>query len=289
VKARTLAESFRFAFEGVRQALRTERNLRIHTAAAAAVLALAFWLRVPAPGVALLVLAIGLVITAELFNTALEAAVDLSSPAYHPLAAVAKNVAAAAVLTAAAVSVAVGYIVFRDYLPPATAAAVGAGLALTPRALPGGHRTRRVTDVTNDGTEQKIDIDVEQLLEEARAVRERAYVPYSRFKVGAALLTKSGRVFAGCNFENASLGATICAERAAAGAAISAGQREWVALAVVADYPEPVPPCGICRQVLAEFAPDMPVVMANLAGERRTLTVRELLPGVFSLPGGGDG
>src|SRR5690606_37619950 len=254
-----------FAFEGVRQALRTERNLRIHTAAAAAVLALAAWLRVPAPGVALLVLAIGLVMTAELFNTALEAAVDLSSPAYHPLAAVAKNVAA--------VSVAVGYIVFRDYLPPATAAAVGAGLALVPRVMPGGHRTRRVTDVTNDGTEQKIDIDVEQLLEEARAVHERAYVPYSRFKVGAALLTKSGRVFAGCNFENASLGATICAERAAAGAAISAGQREWVALAVVADYPEPVPPCGICRQVLAEFAPDMPVVMANLAGERRTMTV----------------
>ena len=196
--------------------------------------------------------------------------------------------AAAAVLTAAAVSVAVGYIVFRDYLPPATAAAVGAGLALTPCGLPGGHRTRRVTDVTNDGTEQKIDIDVEQLLEEARAVAKGVRA-LPRFKVGAALLTKSGRVFAGLQFRERSLGATICAERAAAGAAISAGQREWVALAVVVDYPEPVPPCGICRQVLAEFVPDMPVVMANLAGERRTMTVRELLPGVFSLPGGGDG
>ncbi len=120
-------------------------------------------------------------------------------------------------------------------------------------------------------------------------MRQRAYVPHSGFKVGAALLTKGGRVIVGCNFENASFGATICAERAAAGAAIAAGEREWVALAVVADYPEPVPPCGICRQVLAEFAPDMPVIMANLAGQRRTMTVRELLPGAFELPAAGHG
>lgn len=281
MKARTLLESFRFAFLGGFHALRTERNLRIHLVAAVVVLVLAFAVGVPPADFTLLLLAIGLVVTAELLNTALEAAVDLWSPDYHPAAAVAKNVAAAAVLTSAIVSAAVGYIVFRDHLSSLPAALAGAGLVVAPRFTRGSHAARRLTDVTS--------IDADKLLREARAVRQRAYVPHSGFKVGAALLTKGGRVIVGCNFENASFGATICAERAAAGAAIAAGEREWVALAVVADYPEPVPPCGICRQVLAEFAPDMPVIMANLAGQRRTMTVRELLPGAFELPAAGHG
>lgn len=123
-----------------------------------------------------------------------------------------------------------------------------------------------------------------RLLQAATEVRERAYVPYSKFKVGAALLTGSGRIVQGCNFENASIGATICAERGAVGHALALGERDFRALAVIADYEEPVPPCGICRQVLAEFAPDMPVLMANVQGEQRTATVRELLPGIFQLP-----
>lgn len=123
------------------------------------------------------------------------------------------------------------------------------------------------------------------LLRHATEARERAYVPYSRFKVGAALLTDTGRIIPGCNFENASYGATICAERGAVGHALAVGEKGFQAIAVIADYPEPVMPCGICRQVLSEFAPDMPVIMANMQGERRVATVRELLPGIFQLPG----
>lgn len=133
---------------------------------------------------------------------------------------------------------------------------------------------------------QSVDeLTVAALLKAATEVRERAYVPYSEFKVGAALLTEAGDVITGCNFENASLGATICAERGAVAHALARGERRFTALAVVADHPEPVTPCGICRQVLAEFAPDMPVIMANIKGDRRTMTVRELLPGIFRLPG----
>lgn len=136
---------------------------------------------------------------------------------------------------------------------------------------------------------QTIDeLSIVALLKAATDVRERAYVPYSEFKVGAALLTQSGQVVTGCNFENASLGATICAERGAVAHALALGERRFAALAVIADFPEPVMPCGICRQVLAEFAPDMPVIMANIRGDRRTMTVRELLPGIFRLPGTGS-
>lgn len=277
LKARTLAESMRFAAAGVVHALRTERNLRIHVFAAVLVLSAAGLLGVETGMMALLALTSGFVISAELFNSALERAVDLWSPRYHPLAAVAKNVGAAAVLAAAATALVVGFLVFREYLPPLGAAVVSAGLAVAPGFAERRTPMRRMANLAT--------FDEEKLLAEALAVRERAYVPHSGFKVGAALLTASGRIFTGCNFENASLGATICAERAAVGAAVSAGEREWVALAVVADYPEPVTPCGICRQVLAEFGPDMPVIMANLAGERRVMTVRELLPGMFRLSG----
>lgn len=277
LKARTLAESVRFAAAGVVHALRTERNLRIHVFAAVLVLSAAGLLGVETGMMALLALTSGFVISAELFNSALERAVDLWSPRYHPLAAVAKNVGAAAVLAAAATALVVGFLVFREYLPPLGAAVVSAGLAVAPGFAERRTPMRRMANLAT--------FDEEKLLAEALAVRERAYVPHSGFKVGAALLTASGRIFTGCNFENASLGATICAERAAVGAAVSAGEREWVALAVVADYPEPVTPCGICRQVLAEFGPDMPVIMANLAGERRVMMVRELLPGMFRLSG----
>lgn len=118
----------------------------------------------------------------------------------------------------------------------------------------------------------------ESLIEEASAARIRAYAPYSQFKVGAALRTKSGRVFRGCNVENISFGLTICAERAAVCAAVAAGETEFDAIAVIADSVQPVTPCGACRQVLAEFAADLPVCSANLQGERFESTIAALLP-----------
>jgi cytidine deaminase len=103
-------------------------------------------------------------------------------------------------------------------------------------------------------------------------------VPYSNFAVGAALLTRSGKVFTGCNVENLSYRLTICAEEAAAAAAIAAGERDFVAIAIVADSTEPAMPCGACRQVLAEFNPDLEVIMSTPAGRSETARLSELLP-----------
>ncbi|KAB2647460.1 MAG: cytidine deaminase [Verrucomicrobia bacterium] len=120
--------------------------------------------------------------------------------------------------------------------------------------------------------------DFQPLLDAARLAREQAYAPYSRFAVGAALRTKSGRIFTGCNVENLSFGLTICAERSAVFSAVAAGERDFTALAVVADSRQPVTPCGACRQVLAEFAPALPVCSANLQGAVFESSIAELLP-----------
>ena len=116
-----------------------------------------------------------------------------------------------------------------------------------------------------------------KLLTEALIVRNRAYTPYSLFAVGAAVEGETGRIYSGCNVENASYGLTICAERAAVFQAISAGETRLVRLLVVADTPEPVFPCGACRQVMREF--DIrEIILCNLAGEQRCMTLSELLP-----------
>lgn len=121
-------------------------------------------------------------------------------------------------------------------------------------------------------------MNFDSLVSAAREVREKAYAPYSRFQVGAALRTKSGRVFCGCNVENLSFGLTVCAERAAVFAAVAAGETQFEAIAVVADSVQPVTPCGACRQVLAEFSSDLQICSANLQGERYESTIGELLP-----------
>ena len=126
----------------------------------------------------------------------------------------------------------------------------------------------------------------QQLLDQARRAREAAYAPYSNFTVGAAVLTAAGEIFSGCNIENASLGATICAERVAIFTAVAAGCLDLTALLVIADTPDPVPPCGLCRQVLAEFSPNCRVLMANTAGRIRLANLKELLPLAFRLPPG---
>ena len=127
---------------------------------------------------------------------------------------------------------------------------------------------------------------IQELLATATDMRGRAYAPYSKFQVGAALRTTDGRVFTGCNVENTSYGLTVCAERNAIASAVAGGMqpRELAALVVVADTPEPVTPCGACRQVIVEFlAEDGVVIGANLAGETRQWTAEELLPGHFKL------
>ena len=128
----------------------------------------------------------------------------------------------------------------------------------------------------------------EEIVAMARAVRERAHAPYSGFRVGAVLETEEGGLFAGCNVENASLGLTLCAERGALAAAVAAGHRGLRRLVLVTEGPEPVPPCGACRAVLAEFAPDLPV-LSEAGGRRREWTLGELLPLPFRLEVGRGG
>ena len=119
-----------------------------------------------------------------------------------------------------------------------------------------------------------------ELIRRAAEFRSRAYAPYSGFAVGAALLAASGRVYGGVNVENASYPVGICAERAAVAAAVTAGEREFEALAVIADSPAPCAPCGMCRQMLMEF-PLKRIILANTAGAMRVLTPAELLPHAF--------
>ena len=126
------------------------------------------------------------------------------------------------------------------------------------------------------------DIDEEALLSAAHAVLERAHSPYSGVRVGAALLDSEGRVHVGCNVENASYGLTICAERTAVGRAVAEGVRSFTAIAIATDQPHLLTPCGACRQVLSEFAPDLRVICAGAGGERRVWRLGQLLPEAFS-------
>lgn len=119
------------------------------------------------------------------------------------------------------------------------------------------------------------------LIEIARKARGKAYAPYSKFKVGAAVLAASGEVYSGCNIENAAYGLCNCAERTAIFNAVSAGESTFAQIAVIADTPHPTAPCGACRQVIAEFGIPK-IIMANLRGDTKTVTLEELLPFSFS-------
>jgi cytidine deaminase len=126
-------------------------------------------------------------------------------------------------------------------------------------------------------------LNTEKLIEESKKAREKAYVPYSNFQVGAAILTTDGKVYHGCNIENAAYSMCNCAERTALFKAYSEGDRDFKMLAVVADTDRPCSPCGACRQVISELCPsDMKVVLTNLKGDTLEITVAELLPGAFS-------
>ena len=121
----------------------------------------------------------------------------------------------------------------------------------------------------------------EKLIEAAQEARERAFAPYSNFKVGAAVETVDGEIFIGCNIESASYGLTVCAERVAIWKAVSEGKMNFKTIAVVVDTEELTPPCGVCRQIIWEFCHDIPVILANLKGKSEVVQMRELLPRAF--------
>ncbi len=123
--------------------------------------------------------------------------------------------------------------------------------------------------------------EFETLIAAARQARENAHAPYSNFRVGAAVRAKSGRIYAGCNVETASYGLTCCAERVAIFKAVSEGERGFDAIAVVTDADTLTPPCGACRQIIWEFCGDVPVILADLAGNAEQVRAGELLPRAF--------
>jgi len=126
-------------------------------------------------------------------------------------------------------------------------------------------------------------VEPKQLIDEAIAASKQAHVPYSHFHVGAALLTTDGKIYRGCNIENASYGLTNCAERTAIFKAVSEGDKQFSAIAVVGDTDGPISPCGACRQVLAEFCDDhTQIILANLKGDFVITNINEILPGYFS-------
>lgn len=122
---------------------------------------------------------------------------------------------------------------------------------------------------------------MKSLIQKALEARKNSYSPYSQFAVGTALEAEDGAIYTGCNVENASYGLSICAERTALVKAISQGAKKFKRLAIVADTQEPVTPCGMCRQMLMEFSPEMEIILANTQGKSETTTLAKLLPKAF--------
>lgn len=133
-----------------------------------------------------------------------------------------------------------------------------------------------------------VPIDWEPLIFAARAARKKAYAPYSRFEVGAAVLAADGSIYAGANVENRTFGLSLCAERVAVASAVAAGRRTFQAIAVASDADPPARPCGLCLETLSEFAPDLPILLVNPRDAREILTLRQLFPQpfVFTPPAG---
>lgn len=126
--------------------------------------------------------------------------------------------------------------------------------------------------------------EIAKLIETALQYRDRAYAPYSHYRVGAALLAEDGTIYGGCNVENASYGLTICAERNAIASAVAAGQRKLRAIAIASSDENPATPCGACRQFMVEFNPNMIVILAGSEETRRVYSAKDLLPESFHLP-----
>ncbi len=123
--------------------------------------------------------------------------------------------------------------------------------------------------------------NIEELIEKAIESRNKAYAPYSSFKVGAAVLTNDDKIFTGCNIENVSLGLSVCAERVAIFKAISCGYKSFKAIAIICDTEKPCSPCGACRQTMIEFSPEMDVIMCNFQNKAIIKKAKQLVPDAF--------
>lgn len=311
-----LLSSFSYAFSGLRAAYASQLNMRIHMWTAAVVSILTLLLPLTVAEMLFIIAAVYAVIVCELANTALEAAVDLASPQRHPLARIAKDTAAAAVMVSAFFAIVIGLVIFGPLilelfregwhtqlaisLPSMLVALAILGLSVTAcvgnssRGYPNHYRDLQLDERQEwtfmlEKQENVIDYtslhsDERELLDMARLARERAYVPYSQFRVGSAVLTQDGHIYEGCNIENAAYGSTNCAERSALFHAISRGAvpRQFRMLAVIGATEQPITPCGACRQVIAELCgPEMPILLANMEGKVLRTTIAELLPGMF--------
>ena len=144
--------------------------------------------------------------------------------------------------------------------------------------MPRGRKTRISRSESGASHDRRAD---EELVARARAARVRAHSPYSRLEVGAAARDADGRIFTGCNVENASFGLTLCAERVAVVKAVSEGASRLVSMAIATDRDETVMPCGACRQVLSEFAPRLRLIVAGRGNRRKRISLRDLLPDAF--------
>jgi len=129
----------------------------------------------------------------------------------------------------------------------------------------------------------RFDFDEEALIKAAKKIMKEAYAPYSKVKVGAAILSSKGKIHVGCNIENASYGLTVCAERVAVGCAVSHGEREFKAIAIANSTDKIITPCGACRQVLSEFSKGLKILLVSAGGEIVRTTLAQLLPDPFSL------
>jgi len=130
----------------------------------------------------------------------------------------------------------------------------------------------------------KTHLDENNLIDTARKATENAYAPYSKMKVGAALLTSSGKIYTGCNIENASYGLTICAERVSIGCAVSQGEKDFIAIAIVNSTDKIITPCGACLQVLSEFSKNLQIILVSAKNEIIRTDLKSLFPEPFNLP-----
>jgi cytidine deaminase len=292
MRNRNLKESFYNAVSGIIYAIKNERNMKIHIVASVIVLILSIYYKLSRIEFLIVCLTIAIVFVSELFNTAVEVLVDIITNLYHPKAKIIKDAAAGAVLFSAIISLITGYFIFYDRIISDIKKEVAKTgqfstyiiiivLAVIVLLLLLLLLFKKRKIYFNRGRES---MDDRILVEAACEAKKNAYAPYSKFRVGAAVLTDDGSLYTGVNIENVSYGATVCAERTAIFKAVSEGSGKVCAIAIASDSEDYIFPCGICRQVIFEFGDRFTkIICSRKNGEYRTFTAEELFPHAFML------